>query len=293
MSSKRILGALAIVLALVVQQSGYAFTTELPVLPTTVVTGLAGTGALCLWVWLTQGFKARSFDREMWMLVGRVMVSNAIIGFSYIVAIQNLSLGWVAATVVLGPMCIGLTRFLRAWRTRTGARNLGLRLIAVAGVVIFGAPFGAINLVGLAASVVSAGCFANYVTANARMENKGLADQGITLANVGAVVILCIVVVFVLRGVRPFADITLLTVAAPAGLLITAVPALLQNSAQKRLRASDIGVLSSLDSPIAAVVGTVGASLGLLASAQAPTIFGWIGAGMVFLAAAAVTVWGD
>ncbi|MES9602404.1 MULTISPECIES: DMT family transporter [Actinomadura] len=303
----RLVGGGIIVAELAVQQTGFAFTSTLPALAAALVVTLVGSFALASYVGKRHGLGIREFDAPMWKLVARLAFSNTLIGIAYIFAVQKLGLGPVAAIGALGVLSVGLTDVwhsisadqpspVKAW----GWRQLGLRGLALLGVLVLTEPWlGEIDLVGLAWAVAAAWCFWNYIKVvfgglaaleaaqnETNGEDSALVKQGLAVANLLSVPSMALVVLPFGGWGELFSDfVPTIGWGAVAGLLILFVPALLQAAAAGKVSDRVTGVLYCLDTPLAALVGMVGVLLGLLDETQWLGPWGWVGIGLVVIAA--------
>ncbi|WP_329091987.1 hypothetical protein OG979_00705 [Actinomadura citrea] len=293
----RRLGAAGCLLAaLSSQQIGYAAGAldDSPLVAGMVMVS-AGAGVLAVSVhWRGGGLRARRFDRAAWWLVARVAISIGVIGTMYLLAVQRLSLGIAAAVMVLGPLAIGLRGVWRARSTAWGRWHLVWRGIALAGVVLLNRPWrGEADPAGLCAALAVAVASWNYVVAIGRLEVRGLAHRGTATAGLlSAAVLITVTGVLALGGTPGGNDGTSgrLVVLSLAGVLAWTVPTVLQNIAVGLASARDLGVLYSLESPVAALIAQIGVCAGLLNSTERPGPAGWVAITMIVAASAAVSL---
>ncbi|MGI5202327.1 hypothetical protein ACQEU6_12240 [Spirillospora sp. CA-108201] len=293
----RRLGAAGCLLAaLSSQQIGYAAGAvgDSPLVAGTVMVS-AGAGVLAVSVHRRGGgLRLRRFDGATWRLVARVAISIGVIGTMYLLAVQRLSLGTAAAVMVLGPLAIGLHGVWRARSTAWGRWHLAWRGVALAGVVLLNRPWrGEADPIGLcAATAVAIACW-NYVVAIGRLEARGLAHRGTATAGLLAgAALVCATGVLALGGTLDGHHGTLgrLVVLSLAGVLAWTVPTVLQNIAVGLASARDLGVLYSLESPVAALIAQIGVCAGLLNGHERPGPAGWVAITMIVAASVAVSL---
>ncbi|GAA2444265.1 hypothetical protein GCM10010191_71220 [Actinomadura vinacea] len=246
----------------------------------------AGAIALCVLMLLAGRSPIRRYRSAMWVLIGRLAGGNAIGAVVYPFAVQRLTLGTVAAFVVIGYLSVGITRIWRMRATAWGFKHLCGRVLVLGGVIMLNRPQGEIEVVGILCAAVSAWCAWNTVTVLGRMKKHGQEDQGATIANLLAAPPL-FVAVFALRG-GEWMSWGLFSVAGLAGLLTLLLPVLLMNAALRRSSELDVAMMQSLSSPIHALVAQVGTAMGALASNQRLTFGEW--AAILLVAGAAIGV---
>jgi inner membrane transporter RhtA len=253
---------------------GYAFTTGYPALEVSAPMQTAGAIALCTVMVFIGRSPFRRYDRMMWLLISLLAAGNAVVAFTYPEAVQRLTLGTVAAYVAVGALAVGLPEVCRNRATAWGLCHIGGRVVALGGVVLLNRPWqGGIDVPGTVCAVISALCAWNTVTVLGLMNERGLQDQGATLANLIAVPFL-IGLVIELRG-RGWPSWNLVSAAGAAGLLALLIPVLLLNAALRRSSGPDVGALQSLASPVHAMVAQIGVWTGRLAADQRITFEGW------------------
>ncbi|MEV0667420.1 hypothetical protein ACIBI3_37670 [Actinomadura luteofluorescens] len=282
--------------ALSSQQIGYAAGAVggSPLVAGTVMVS-AGAGVLAASVhWRGGGLRMRRFDRATWWLVARVAISIGVIGTMYLLAVQRLSLGIAAAVMVFGPLSIGWVGVSRARSTAWGRWHLAWRGVALAGVVLLNRPWrGEVDPSGLCAALAVAVACWNYVVAIERLQDRGLAHRGTATAGLLAgAALITVTGVLAFGGTLSVNDGTSgrLIVLSLAGVLAWTVPTVLQNIAVGLASARDLGVLYSLESPVAALIAQIGVCAGLLNSTERPGPGGWVAIAMIVAASAAVSL---
>ncbi|MGI8335690.1 hypothetical protein ACRYCC_37555 [Actinomadura scrupuli] len=300
----RLFGGGIIVSELAVQQVGFGITSTLPALAVALVVTVAGSVLLAAYVGWRFGMGMRQFDRVMWKLVARVAASNTLIGIAYVLAVQKLGLGPVAAIGAIGVLSVGLTEILRSlgldqpspvqiW----GYKQLGVRVIALLAVLVMTHPWtGEFDLVGLGWAVAAAWCFWNYVViVFGPMAARDQVKQGTAVANLLSIPATMLVVWPFGAWGELFTEFSPVNwgFAVLAGLLVITVPALMQDWAGGKVSARTTGVLYCLDTPIAALIGTVGALLFLLDEVQRPSIVQWVAIGLIMIASLLVVLMGE
>jgi len=280
---------------LLIQQIGFAITAALAPLAAALVVTI--TGSLVWWAYVRVrfGLPIREFDREMWRKVFRLAISNTMVGIAYILALQALGLPLVALIGAFGVLSVGFKVYWRCFgsaRSRPdkvwALQHLGVRgvMLALVGIVLLflgpltGTFEGVDLLVGLVWAVVVAWCFWNYITvvfgplkAQNTEEAPHKSEQGLAVANLLSIPAIALVIWPFGGWGELFSDFSLgnWMFAALAGVLTIAIPAHMQVwAATKGVSDRMAGVLYSLDTPIAALVGTVGVGLGLLKEDQMP-----------------------
>lgn len=285
----RYLGAGVLLSELAIMQIGFGFTSNLTAWAATAALNIVGSLLLLVYR-VVRGLSFRKLDGAMWVAIGRVAGSNTLIGAAYIIAVQEVGLGVVAAISAVGPLAVNLIDMLLSLRKRNpvpvrawARKHLMIRLLALAGVLAVTDPFdGTVNAKGLAWAVVCAACFWNYVKMTfGRMREKGRVGEGLALANLFCMPLTAVLVI-PFGGWESMSWHVLLFGGLVAGALVLAIPAILQEQATRMGVTEDLGsVLYCFDTPIAVLVGLTGAGLGWLADVQRPT--GWVLAGMLLV----------
>ncbi|SNS06383.1 hypothetical protein [Actinomadura mexicana] len=284
---RRLAGRAFLVASLLSAGIGYAFTTGFSALEVAAPMQAAGAIGLCALMLFTGRSPFRRYQRPMWRLIGRLAGGNAVVAVLYPFAVRRLTLGTVAAVVVLGYLSVG---FKKVWHMRTtawGLQHMCGRLLVLGGIIMLNWPLQG-EIVGLLCALVSAACVWNTITVLGKMKHHGLEDQGAAIANLLSAPLL-FAAVFLLRGGVHWMSSDLVSWGALAGLLTLMLPVLLTNAALRRISELDVGVMQSLSTPVHAMVALVGAALGWLASDQRLAFFpGW--AAILLIAGAAVGV---
>ncbi|MGI5203661.1 hypothetical protein ACQEU6_19055 [Spirillospora sp. CA-108201] len=265
---------------------GYAFTTGFSALEVSAPMQAAGAITFCALMLVTGRSPFRRYQRPMWWLIGRLASGNAVVAVVYPYAVQRLTLGTVAAMVVLGYLSVGFKQIWRMRHTAWGLQHMCGRVLVLGGIIMLNWPLQG-EPVGLLCAVLSAACVWNTVTVLRKMQHRGLEDQGAAIANLLATPVL-FAAVFVLRG-GAWVSWELFSMGGLAGLLTLTLPVILTNAALRRISELDVGVMQSLSTPVHAMVALVGTALGWLASDQRLTLFpGWTA--ILLIAGAAIGV---
>ncbi|WP_433462605.1 hypothetical protein [Spirillospora sp. CA-128828] len=284
---RRLAGRGLVVASLLSGGIGYAFTTDYPALEVAGPMQSVGAVALCALMLFTGRSPFRRYSTAMRWLIARLAAGNAIVAIAYPFAVQGLTLGTVAAVVVLGYLSVDFAMILRLGATAWGVKHLCGRALVLGGVVVLNWPLqGGSESLGMPCAVVSALCVWNTIDTLGRMKKHGLEDQGAAIANLLAAPVL-FVLVFVLHG-SGWMSWGLFSTAGLAGLLTLFLPVLLINAALRRSPKGDVAMMQSLSSPVHALVAQVGAAMGWLPSKQGLALGDW--AAILLIAATAVRV---
>lgn len=242
----------------------------------------------------------RSLSPEMRIIVYRIAAGNVIINVGYVLGIHYLGLGAITTMTALGPLCIGAKSLWARRRTRNGALHIALRAIAISGVFVVNETWTAFThlepgmIIGFGCGVAGAWSFWNYVRVFfsdtipevERTRLVALAD----ILSLPAIALTVWVASLLVGG--GYADLSprVLTLGTLAGIFGFLLPTILTGIASGKVNETVSSMLYLLDSPIAGVVGAVGADLGLLSIDQAPDSWTWLGTGIVVMAASFATI---
>jgi inner membrane transporter RhtA len=210
-------------------------------------------------------------------LVSLMGVALAGMGLAFYGAIDRIPLGLASTIEFVGPLGIALLGSRRLL-------DLVWVLIAAAGVVLL-SPIGgvAVDPIGIALALLSAGCWATYILASIPVGRTFSAGTGLALA-IAAATILLAPIGITQTGTALLNPMVLMTGMAVA-CLGNVVPYSLEFAALKRVPPRIFGILMSIEPAIAALVGLLflGEHLGLQEVAAI---------GLVSLAAIGVTLTG-
>ncbi|WP_433472998.1 hypothetical protein ACQPZP_29535 [Spirillospora sp. CA-142024] len=266
---------------------GYALTTDYPALEVAGPMQSVGAVALCTLMLFTGRSPFRRYSAVMWWLIARLAAGNAIVAVVYPFAVQGLTLGTVAAVVVIGYLSVDLAAIWRLRATAWGLKHLCGRALVLGGVIMLNWPLqGGSESLGMLCAVISALCVWNTIDVLGRMKKHGLEDQGAAIANLLAAPVLFLPVS--VRHGSGWMSWDLFTTAGLAGLLTLFLPVLLINAALRRSAKGDVAMMQSLSSPVHALVAQVGAGMGWLPSKQGLALGDW--AAILLIAGSAVGV---
>jgi hypothetical protein len=312
----RVLGLIGgglILLALLSQSAGYAAIAELPALQAAAWYATGGTVALTLWNMLAGRLPKRGMGPSMWWLIVRMAVSDAVISVSFLYSVQDLDIGPAAAAVSFGLLMVDGTMFWRHRSTSWGLLKILIRVVALVAILLANEPWnGEATVPGAVAAVLSCFCFWNFTVVIHKMTHMDLGDQGTTAAKWlstpaiwGALLLLwgtedsLSAIPGLGRFVSGISGDTWLppeqiVLALVAGLFIVFIPMLLQVRGTALLSAAgDLGLWLLSDSAMAAVVGLIGAGLGLIAASHHPSPLVWTGIAILIIASVFNTLMPD
>lgn len=292
---------LLVLAELLIGQIGFAITAAIDPLAAGLVMALTGAPALAIYaIGKTGPLRFESLNPQMRRITYRLAAGNLVMNVVYVVGIHFIGLGVITTMTALGPLCTGAKGFWEGRRTRNGALHIILRATALVGVFVVNqawreiAHFNAGMAIGFACGIVGAWSFWNYnqiffgdkIPKEERIRLVATADvlslPPLALAVWGASLIL--------GGGYAALSARVLMLGAIAGIFGFLIPTILTGyAAIKTPEGKGAEKVTSmvylLDSPIASLVGLIGADLGLLAAKQAPNAWNWLGTGVVVLAA--------
>ncbi|MEU9866367.1 hypothetical protein AB0C87_00815 [Actinomadura sp. NPDC048021] len=284
----RLAGRGLVIAALVSSAVGYAFTTGHSALVVAAPMQAVGAVALCAVMLFTGRNPFRRYPAVMWLWISLLAGGNAAVAYSYPYAVDHLTLGTVAAVVVIGYLLVGIEKIWPYRTTTYGLQHICGRVLVGFGVVMLNRPSPG-ESVGMLWALISALCVWNTVTMLGQMKKHGLEDQGAAVANLIAAVLL-LALVFKARG-NGWISLDLFYAAGPAGLLTLVLPVVCVNAALRRSSTQDVGIMQSFSSPVHALVGMAGAALGWIDSDQRLALFPeWAGIILITVAAFAVSL---
>ncbi|WP_433467320.1 hypothetical protein [Spirillospora sp. CA-128828] len=310
----RLVGGGLIVLELLIQQSGFALSSRVDSLAAALWMSVFGSFLLLGYARMYGSFGVRDFGSLMWESVIRVGVSNSVIGVTYVIAVAKLGLGVTAAITALGPLFVGFwgkpdnpgilrslgeSRPVKMWAWE----QIALRAAAFGGVVLVNQPwkwlddFDADTAIGLVAAVAAAVCFWNYIVCVFGKMDPEKTKGGLAVANLVSVPLTVFTVWVAGRymggGMEVALSLKVIGISVVAGVLALTLPAVIQDLATGKVSDRITGVLYLLDSPLAALIGVLGVTLGVLSDNQFPDTWVWVGIAVVVSAALRVTLKGD
>ncbi len=204
------------------------------------------------------------------VLLATVCLGLATAGMTmlFMVAVARLPLGTASALEFLGPLGVAVAR-------ARGRRALLWPGLAAAGVLLLTHPWqGSLNLVGIAAALGAAICWAAYI-----MLTQAVGDEVAGLQGLAVSIPVAALATTLVSGPAVIVDLTphLLLAGFGLALLLPVIPFSLEMYALRRLTTSAFGTLMCLEPAIALVAG-----LALLG--QVPRA--WSLAGVAFVIAA-------
>ena len=285
-----------VLLELVVGAVGFAFTANIDALAGGLVMAVVGSSVLAILLIIRRGrlpIRSLAFS-EPW-IISRLAVGNVIMNVAYVIGIQAVGIGAITTMTALGPLFVKGRAVWAIRRTRKGVLHIALRAAAVGGVIVVNKPwteFGHFDegtITGIICGLLGAWSFWNYVSCffgdripeKQKVEFIAVADL-ISLPFIALVV--WVVSHFVGGGYSELWTQDVLFWGTLAGIVGFTIPTIITALAAEKVDASTSGMLYMFDTPIANIVGFVGAFLGWLGAVQSPDLWGWIG--MVLVTAA-------
>jgi len=208
------------------------------------------------------------FRRPVLLATVALGIATAGVTMLFMVAVARLPLGTASALEFLGPLGVAVAR-------ARGRRALLWPGLAAAGVLLLTHPWqGSLNLVGIAAALGAAICWAAYI-----MLTQAVGDEVAGLQGLAVSIPVAALATTLVSGPAVIADLTphLLLAGFGLALLLPVIPFSLEMYALRRLTTSAFGTLMCLEPAIALVAG-----LALLG--QVPRA--WSLAGVAFVIAA-------
>jgi inner membrane transporter RhtA len=204
-------------------------------------------GACVVLLVLTRPWRIRwtSVDLRTAGLFGLVFV---VMNASLYTAVSRLPLATAITIEFLGPLGLAVA-------TATSWRQRGWALPAAAGVALLGGSLHADDLIGVAAALTAALCWASYILLSRRMGTSDHGLAGLCLASLVGVVIMTPVGV-VTAGAALVHPRTL-ALGLAVGVVSSAIPYTLDLLALRRLATAVFGVLTSLNPAVAALAGLI------------------------------------
>jgi threonine/homoserine efflux transporter RhtA len=265
---------------------------------------MATVGATLLGLYLIsihrKAIPVRSLISDEPMIVARLAVGNLIMNVGYVLGIHFMGIGVITSMTAMGPLCVGGGELWSNRGTLKGALHIALRAVAGAGVLVVNKPWVDFRcdqetIIGILCGLLGAWSFWNYIRVffgdripvNKRVEYVAVADL-ISLPFIA----------FAVWGVSPvvgggYDEITslkVIIVGAIAGVVGFLLPTIIAGVAAGKVKESVSGILYTFDTPIAALMGLLGASVGLTGSEQAPDQWGWFGMAVIFAVALSVAL---
>jgi len=207
------------------------------------------------------------FRRPVLLATVALGIATAGVTMLFMVAVARLPLGTASALEFLGPLGVAVAR--------GGRRALLWPGFAAAGVLLLTHPWqGSLNLVGIAAALGAAICWAAYI-----MLTQAVGDEVAGLQGLAVSIPVAALAATLVSGPAVIADLTPHLLLAGFGLavLLPVIPFSLEMYALRRMTTSAFGTLMCLEPAIALVAG-----LALLG--QVPQV--WSLAGVAFVIAA-------
>ncbi len=180
-------------------------------------------------------------------------VVTAGITMLFMVAVSRLPMGTASALEFLGPLSVAVLR-----GRGTVARLLWPALAAV-GVLLLTEPWhGGVDLVGVAAALGAAVCWAGYIVLTQRVGDEVAGVQGLAVSMPVAGLV-ATGVVLALPGSQAMGSLTweVVLLGVALAVLLPVVPFALEMVALRRLTAAAFGTLMCLEPAIALVIGLV------------------------------------
>ena len=208
------------------------------------------------------------FRRSVLLATVALGIATAGLTMLFMLAVARLPLGTASALEFLGPLGVAVAR-------GSGRRALLWPGFAAAGVLLLTHPWqGSLNLVGIAAALGAAICWAAYI-----MLTQAVGDEVAGLQGLAVSITVAALVATLVSGPAVIGDLTphLLLAGFGLALLLPVIPFSLEMYALRRLTTSAFGTLMCLEPAIALVAG-----LALLG--QVPRV--WSLAGVAFVIAA-------
>jgi len=187
-----------------------------------------------------------SFTRAQWRAAVALGVVFAAMNLAYFQAIRVLPLGVAATLELLGPLLLAVA----LTRSRS---DLAWVALAVAGVLLLGAPGGRLPLLGMVLGLLAAGCRAGYVLLNRKVGRVFEDWAGLALAlAIGACLLAPIGAV---SGGTRLLDPGVLAAGVLVALLSSLLPYSLDLLVLRRISPRLFGILLSLTPAVGALVG--------------------------------------
>jgi inner membrane transporter RhtA len=189
------------------------------------------------------------------LLLIALTASLVAMNFSFYEAISRVPVGIVVAVEFLGPLGVAVV----------GSRRLLDLLwvvLAAVGVWLLARPSGSVGGVGLVFALAAAACWAAFIVIAKRTVSRMEPLRATTLMLAGAAVVLT--PVWLATGVRIAGHGRAIVLGLCVAVLSSALPYFLELAAIKRVRASTYGILLSIEPAIAALMGFLILSQGLV-----------------------------
>lgn len=180
-------------------------------------------------------------------------VVTAGVTMLFMVAVSRLPMGTASALEFLGPLAVAVLR------GRGGGSRLLWPALAAVGVLLLTEPWhGEVDLVGVAAALAAAVCWAGYILLTQRVGDEVAGVQGLAVSMPVAGIV-ATGVVLVLPGSDALGSLTweVLLLGAGLALLLPVVPFALEMVALRHLTTAAFGTLMCLEPAIALVIGLV------------------------------------
>jgi drug/metabolite transporter (DMT)-like permease len=285
---KPVKGSLLILLALLVQESGYAailvlFGSGSPLAAAILIRLIAAFtfAPVVLWVARKRNGGLGYGPETKWLIL-RVGIGQVIGSVTYIYAAAQLGIGTAALVNVLGALVVNFWVFVKEWKTWWGSQQLINRVAAFTGVfLVTQAWTGHLdNPWGWALALACAACNWNFIKVTNKLAAIKLVNsrgQEFTSVNTGTALGHLLAAGLLLPAL-PFAGWPTVTWdqgvgIVVAGLLASTITMAVQNPGIALVNSeSRSGMVFSLDPIIASAVAWTGAGLGLMAWSQHPSV---------------------
>jgi len=294
--NRKLLYRFLVLLELLVGAIGYALISNTDALAGGLVMAWTGANLLALWLVISRkGLPIRKHLSSEPYIVARLAVGNIAMHTTYVLGIKTVGIGVMVTMTALGPLFVGWRKIWAIRRTLAGVLHISVRLLAIGGVAVVSEPWADLQrmdesaIIGLLCGLVGAWSFWNYVSvffgdripARIRVEVVAVADL-VSLPLIALAV--WVLGPIVGGGYSELWTKDALFWGVLAGIIGFTIPTIITSICADKVEASGAGAFYLADTPIANVVGLVGASIGLLPPEQEPSLWGWIGMALVVTA---------
>jgi hypothetical protein len=307
-----VLAAGALLIANVLQLFGNGLSSTIDPLAVALCASFFGGLYLGLYSWTRKLVSFAIFmqvcrDKHKRTTAIRVGASNGVVAVASFMAFREIGLGATVAVMSTGFLAIGTWEVFRCLvggdrrAKRWAFGQVGIALLAMGGVIVITRPvelLGGLDVgfvVGFACAMVAAMCAWNYTVCIFR-RLKRIDTMPVQVASRVIEYPVAWATVFLAGSYRgggftllvdpEFLWDNFLLLFGIAPLFIVAIPAVFQDYVTRSGRVPEkvVGILSSLNSLLAALVGAVGVFFNWFGATQMPDRWVWLGAGCVTLA---------
>ena len=233
-----------VLVGIVSVQLGATFAKDLfdTVTPTGLVWLRLAVSALVLLALARPRLRGRSGDD--WLVVAGFALSLAVMNWSIYQSFARIPLGIAVTLEFLGPLALAVAGSRRA-------RDLVWVALALAGVVLLGAERADLDPVGVLLALLAGAAWAAYILLSAGTGRRWPGLDGLTVASVGATLLLAPFAV--VSGGTTLLEPRVLLLGALIGVLSSVIPYSCELVALRTLRPAVLGILMSLEPAAAAL----------------------------------------